>query len=333
MISFKRRLFRPGHGFFLPLANAGLFVKRIGVYDILPFRWETCTGVIDLHSHILPGIDDGAPDISVSLEMARMAAAGGVTVQACTPHIVPGVYNNNGPQIRQAIADLQAAIDAEGIDLRLVTGADVHLVPDLVSGLRSGQLLTLADSRYLLVEPPHHVAPVRIVDQFFNLMIAGYQPILTHPERLTWISGQYSIMEQLVDGGVWMQITASSLTGAFGKNPLYWAERMLDEGKVHIIATDTHDTRRRPPNLLQGFEYAAKRVGEAEATHMVVTRPAAVLANELPSASPVPVKRVPSARPSHEKSSAPARYPRSGKSRRRSGLSGFLGRVRGFLKF
>ena len=111
--------------------------------------------MIDLHAHLLPGVDDGAPNLSVSLTMARAAVAQGVTVMACTPHILPGVYHNAGPAIRSATSQLQGALKREGIPLQLETGADVHMAPNFVAGLRSGQLLTLADSRYVLVEPPH----------------------------------------------------------------------------------------------------------------------------------------------------------------------------------
>ena len=191
-------------------------------------------------------------------------------------------------QIRQATARLQQTLNREGISLQLVTGADNHIVPDFVAQLRSGHLLSLADTRYVLVEPPHHVAPPRLEDLFFSLLVAGYVPILTHPERLTWISSHYEMVQRLVRAGVWMQITAGSLTGAFGRNARYWGERMLDEGYVHILATDAHDVNRRPPNLSQGRELAAKRVGDAEAQHLVLTRPRGVLLNDLPSNLPKP---------------------------------------------
>ena len=115
--------------------------------------------MIDLHSHMLPGIDDGAESIDISLEMARAWVADGVSVVACTPHITPGVYANHGPQIRTAVAALQHVLDLNGIALRLVTGADNHVMPNMAAELRSGRLLTLADSRYVLVEPPHHIPP------------------------------------------------------------------------------------------------------------------------------------------------------------------------------
>src|SRR4029078_1683570 len=152
--------------------------------------------MIDLHCHILPGIDDGAADISVSIAMAKAFVADGVSVVACTPHILPGLYANSGPQIRQATEELQQRLATERIPLRLVTGADNHVVPSFVAELRSGHLLSLADSRYVLVEPPHHVAPPRLDEMFFNLLVAGYIPILTHPERLSWINTHYHVIQR-----------------------------------------------------------------------------------------------------------------------------------------
>ncbi len=236
--------------------------------------------MIDLHCHILPGLDDGAADLAVSVAMARASVADGVTVLACTPHILPGLYHNTGSSIRQACAALQGILDDAGIALRLTTGADNHIVPDFVAGLRSGHLLTLADSHYVLVEPPHHVAPLRLEELFFDILVSGYTPILTHPERLTWIRSQYEVFQRLLRAGVWVQITAGSLTGVFGRSARYWAERMLDEGCVHILATDAHDLHHRPPDLSRGRELAAKRVGDAEAENLVLYRPRGVLAND-----------------------------------------------------
>ena len=130
--------------------------------------------------------------------MARAYVEQGVECVACTPHILPGVYQNNGPAIRRAITGLQQRLDEAGIALRLATGADNHIVPDFVAGLKDGRLLTLADSSYVLVEPPHHVAPARLEDLFFDICLGGYVPILTHPERLSWIESKYDVMKRLV---------------------------------------------------------------------------------------------------------------------------------------
>ena len=244
--------------------------------------------MIDLHCHILPGIDDGAADLSVSLEMARVMVADGVSAVACTPHILPGLYHNSGPQIRELVTQFEQVLEGERISLRLVTGADNHIVPSFIASLRSGHLLTLGESRYVLVEPPHHIPPVRLEDFFFELIVAGYVPVLTHPERLSWIKSHYAAIQRMVRAGVWMQITAGSLTGDFGRSSQYWAERMLEEGNVHILATDAHDVERRPPILGKGRELAARRVGDQEAERLVETRPRKVLANEPVSNMPLP---------------------------------------------
>ena len=248
--------------------------------------------MIDLHCHLLPGVDDGAAELSVALEMARAAVADGVEIVACTPHMLPGVYYNDGPSIREATQRLQAVLAHEGIPLRLVTGCDAHMAPKLVTQLRSGEVLSLADSRYVLVEPPHHIAPVRLEDFFFGLVASGYVPVLTHPERLTWIKSKYDMIERLYQGGVWMQLTAGSLLGMFGRRPLYWAERMLDEGMVHILASDAHDALRRVPNLGTAREVAAKRLGGAEAENLVLTRPRGILADEPPLSLPKTLKAI-----------------------------------------
>jgi protein-tyrosine phosphatase len=245
--------------------------------------------MIDLHSHILPGIDDGADGLETSLAMARASVAEGVTTLACTPHILPGLYHNSGPDIRLAVQQLQQELDARAIPLRLVTGADNHVIPDFVAALRRGHLLSLADSRYVLVEPPHHSAPPRLGDLLFSIMTAGYVPVVTHPERLTWIETHYDFIVDLSRRGVWMQITAGALTGSFGRRAKYWGERMLCEGFVHILATDTHDMESRPPILSQGYACAARLVGDAEAERLVQARPLAIVENRLLPAELSPV--------------------------------------------
>lgn len=252
--------------------------------------------MIDLHCHLLPGIDDGAPDLETALAMARIAEADGITVIACTPHIMPGYYDNDGPSICAAVDALQGELTCAGIGIDLIPGADVHLVPDLAGGLASGRLQTLGKSRYFLFEPPHHVAPPRLEDAVFDVMTAGYHPLITHPERLTWIEAHYEVIKRIAHAGAWMQITAGSVTGLFGKRPQYWAERMLSEGIVHVLASDAHNLHRRTPVLSKAVDAIGKRLGEQAAIDMVLTRPQAVLEDAPPSSAPDPVGETPPAR-------------------------------------
>jgi protein-tyrosine phosphatase len=249
--------------------------------------------MIDLHCHMLPGIDDGASDVATALAMARIAVEDGIRVTACTPHIYPGMYENNARGIRAQVAALQAALNDAGIALQLTSGADAHLTPELLSRLKKKTAPTLHGGRYFLLEPPHHVAPPRFEETVFNFLVAGYVPVITHPERLTWIERQYDVFPRLAARGAWMQVTSGSLTGRFGANAKYWGERMLDEGIVHILATDAHSARQRPPLLAEGQHAAAKWVGKLEAHRLVHERPQAILDN----VDPAKVSPMPSLRP------------------------------------
>jgi len=226
----------------------------------------------------------------MSLAMARVAAADGISTIACTPHILPGVYNNSGPPIRKAVARLAESVAKAGIPINLVTGADVHIAPDLDVQLRDGRALTLNNSRYLLLEPPHHVLPPRLEDLVFGLQAAGYVPILTHPERLSWVEGHYDLIRRLVSSSVLMQITAGSVMGRFGRGPRYWAERMLDEGLCHLLATDAHNTEQRAPRMADARDVVAQRLGDDEAINLVLRRPQGILNNLCPAELP-PVPR------------------------------------------
>lgn len=237
---------------------------------------------------MLPSIDDGAPDLETALAMARLAVEDGIRVVACTPHIYPGLYENTAQSIRADVYAFREKLALAGVGLEIVHGADTHLVPDLLEGLREGRIPTLNDTRYLLLEPPHHVAPPRLEQSCFALLAAGYLPVITHPERLTWIADHYPRFRELAGRGIWMQVTAGSLTGRFGSDARYYAERMLDEGIVHVLATDSHGTKHRPPSLSEGRREAQRWVGTEEAERLVLHRPRAILDDVDPSKVPPP---------------------------------------------
>jgi protein-tyrosine phosphatase len=251
-------------------------------------KLDATTAMIDLHSHILPGIDDGAPDMSTAFDMARMAVDDGIAVMACTPHMLPGVYDADAVEVRRRVAHLNERLIENDIDLSLVVGSDAHIRPDFVTALRDGRILTLNDSRYVLVEPPHSVMPRRLDDLFFEILMAGYVPILTHPERLTWLASNIKVIEGMVRSGVWLQITAGSLCGDFGRNAKYWAQWLLAQGLVHIIATDAHNVGSRPPRLAQARRLAEAEVGASEATKLFVMR-AQQIVDDIPSARTIPI--------------------------------------------
>jgi protein-tyrosine phosphatase len=245
--------------------------------------------LIDLHCHILPGIDDGAPDLEAALEMARIAVEDGIHTLACTPHIYPGMYENTAEHIRQATEAFRDELAVAGIPLQITYASDTHVMPDLLDRLKSGTVPTFNGGRYFLLEPPHHVAPPNFEDFAYRVIAAGYVPIVTHPERLHWIEDHYRVFVRLAQQGVWMQITAGSLTGRFSDAAKYWGLRMLREGLVHILATDAHSIEHRPPLLAEGVAAARRLVGAEEADQLVNGRPAIVLNNRDPMlAAPIP---------------------------------------------
>ena len=152
----------------------------------------------------------------------------------------------------------------------------------------AGTVPTLHGTRYLLLEPSHHVAPPRFAESVFQLVAEGYVPVITHPERLTWVEDHYPAFIDLVRQGAWMQVTAASLTGVFGQRAKYWGERFLGEGHTHILATDAHSNGRRSPVMSRAREIAERMLGAEEAQRLVRGRQEQMLRNDLPSAVPPP---------------------------------------------
>jgi protein-tyrosine phosphatase len=244
--------------------------------------------MIDLHCHMLPGIDDGAPDLETSLQMARTAVDDGITLTACTPHIYPGMFENTVEGISAGVTALRAELERAGIPLEITYGADIQIVPDLVEGLQEGRLPTLNRSRYFLFEPPHHVAPPRMNDLVYNAVVSGYVPVITHPERLTYVEDYYEQFRQSVEMGAWIQLTGGAVTGRFGARVQKIAERFLRDGLTHLLATDAHNLGNRSPNLAEARDAAAVFVGEEEARRLVLDRPRAIIDNLDPAEVPPP---------------------------------------------
>nr|WP_250157253.1 CpsB/CapC family capsule biosynthesis tyrosine phosphatase [Tianweitania aestuarii] len=232
-----------------------------------------------MHSHILPGCDDGAVDLAAALAMARVAVSDGTRILACTPHILPGLYRNDTVGIEHRVKVLRQALSDEAIDLRLVVGADVHIAPDLLQKLTDKVVPTLNGTRYFLLEPPHHVVPPNFNAFVERLIDAGYIPVVTHPERLTWVAKHYDLIEAVGRAGALMQITAGSLTGQFGTQAKALADRMLEEGRIDLIASDAHNVSGRSPVLSAAYSIVEEKVGAETARNLFVETPARILRN------------------------------------------------------
>lgn len=233
---------------------------------------------VDIHCHLIPGIDDGAKDWRQTMAMARMAAADGIRTIICTPHQLGSFAHNRGDEIRRRTTRLQQALDEQQIQLRVLPGGDVRIEEDMLQQVSSGEVLTLADrGRHVLLELPREVYfPLdRVLDQLDTL---GMQGILSHPERNQGLLHDWTAVDSLVRAGCLMQVTSGSLHGLFGVASQKMALWMLEHQLVHFIATDAHGARSRRPLLGRSYELVCELAGEVTARNVCCEFPAAVAA-------------------------------------------------------
>jgi protein-tyrosine phosphatase len=247
--------------------------------------------VIDLRAHLLPGFAGGPPDMETALAMARMAVADGVLVAACSPVNQPGLAAPSPAEIRTAVSALETRLIEAHIKLHVVASCDCHMRPDLLSALKSGQLLPVNGGRYVMCDLPQMVIPAKFARVMDDMLAENYVPIIAAPEKLKWLESHFELFQELVNDGVWLQVTAGSLTARAGRRTQYWAERLLGSSMVHILASDGRDASARPPLMSEGYDVARRIVGDDVAADLVLTRPLNVLDNEPPAASP-PLKVV-----------------------------------------
>jgi protein-tyrosine phosphatase len=229
----------------------------------------------------------------MSVAMAELAAGDGIRCIACTPHVRPGIHDNSAATITDAVRRLRAELERREIGIEICCGADVHVSPDLPERIGSGGIPTIARSRYFLFEPSHHVLTPRLEELASRLIERGIVPIITHPERLSWLSRHYETFIRMNESGCLVQVTAGSITGQFGRSAKYYSDKLLDEGRIDIIASDAHDCHRRPPVLSRARDCIAARAGDDEAMAMVFWRPLAIVADRplSPAGSLAPAAR------------------------------------------
>ena len=249
--------------------------------------------MVDIHCHMIPGIDDGAESLQVSLEMARLAVNDGIGTIICTPHQLGNFQHNTGDVIRQATQQFQLALQEARIPLRVLPGGDVRIEEAMLGGLLSGSVMSLADHRkHVLLELPHELYfPLEPVLQ--KLKSARMVGILSHPERNRGILQQPELLPKLVDIGCLMQITASSVLGSMGAACQELSRWMLTEGLVHFVASDAHGVKSRRPLLNRAFDEVARLTDEVTAQDLFVRQPACVALGKYVSAARRLVKRQP----------------------------------------
>jgi protein-tyrosine phosphatase len=235
--------------------------------------------MIDLHCHLLPGIDDGPKSIEESLAMARHAANAGIAKIVATPHITPGRYDNSLASIQPVFETLKAAIKEHAIPVEISFAAEIRFDPVIIDMVNNDILPILGEyegERLILLEFPHTHIPPGSEDLIRWLAEKGVRVLIAHPERNGSVLGDIGKITSLIKMGCLFQITAGALTGVFNEGPRECAVELLKRGWVSIIASDAHNIHARCPELEPARQEAAKIVGEEEASDMVISRPASI---------------------------------------------------------
>ena len=243
--------------------------------------------MVDIHCHPLAGVDDGPTAFEMSVAMVRMAAADGTTHLVATPHC--SYRYAFDPTVNQAkIDELQAVV---GDTPKLLMGCDFHLSYDNIQQLLDGRgPFTINRSKYLLVEMDDHFVPQQFGPVLYDIQIAGFIPIVTHPERNPVFARRPGLLSKWVEQGCLVQVTAQSYTGGFGQTALRLAELWFEHNLVHFFASDAHDDKYRTPRLSPCYQKLAQTWGRITADRLLVKNPQAVVDGQPLPPQPVPIE-------------------------------------------
>ena len=219
--------------------------------------------MIDIHCHILPGMDDGSKSWPQTLLMAKNAVKQGITHIIATPHHNNGAYVNLKEDIIGAVDYVNGQLRREGIPLTLLPGQEIRIYGDMVEDLKDGDLLPLnVTSNYIFVELPNDHVPHHFPQLQFDLQISGYVPIIVHPERNEEIMANPEILYRFVSNGALTQVTAASVVGKLGKKTQRFTSQLIDHQLTHFIASDAHDPKKRTFFLAEAYKAIDKQFGK-----------------------------------------------------------------------
>ena len=204
--------------------------------------------MIDLHSHILPGIDDGSPNVEISINQLKMMEEKGVTDVVCSSHFMKGTFDNNREILDCAYEELQKEVEKEGLKINLIKGAECYIYDNIMEDIKT-QKLQIGDTKYVLVETT--MIEPKFSNEFYtvmyNLLREGYKPILAHPERYRAVTSNPSICEELISRNIYLQLNAGSLIGDYGKRSQEVAWILVSKGWAHFVSSDTHCKSKKYP--------------------------------------------------------------------------------------
>ncbi|WP_191557715.1 tyrosine-protein phosphatase [Metabacillus idriensis] len=219
--------------------------------------------MIDIHSHILPKLDDGADSVEEAIQIAKAAVIEGITTIIATPHHQNGKYINNKQIILQKVEELNLLLKKEEIPLSILPGQETRIHGDLLIELENDLILPLNHTNYVFIELPSGHVPRYTEQMLFDIQMKGFSPIIVHPERNSEIIENPDLLYKLVSRGALTQITASSITGHFGKNIKKFTLQLIEAQLTHFLASDVHSIRNRPFRLANGYDVLNNEFGLA----------------------------------------------------------------------
>ena len=244
-------------------------------------------GFVDLHAHILPGLDDGPETMGESLAMARLAGEDGTEIILATPHQRDVMLDSSIQTVQNLTTQLNEALDEEagpgGRPLRVLLGMENHIEPELPEWAANGTALTINGTRFILCEPPYTTYPPYADEVLFRLQLMRLVPVIAHPERNSVLRENHKRLKALVERGMLVQLSAGSFTGEYGPQAQRAAESLLKRGLVHAVASDMHgSTGLRSPVLSVAYERVVHLAGEAQAFRLFDQTPRAIVQGREP---------------------------------------------------
>ncbi|WP_281885440.1 tyrosine-protein phosphatase [Paenibacillus sp. YYML68] len=217
--------------------------------------------MIDIHTHILPGIDDGAANEEQALQMARAAVADGIHTLIATPHHYNGKYTNPGAMVRERVQALNALLQANGVDVQVLPGQEVRLNRELLDELQSGVTIGLHDTTYVLLELPSSDVPSYTEEMLHELLLMGRIPIIAHPERNAVLASDTEQLSRLIEAGALAQLTSHSINGVYGRKLQKLCFTWCKQGLIQFVSSDAHNVEHRAFHLRQAYEAVREQCG------------------------------------------------------------------------
>lgn len=237
--------------------------------------------IIDIHSHILPNVDDGSKDMSMSIEMARQYLENGIKKVIATPHYIQGSMDSSLEYNKNSLEMLREELLKEELNLEVLLGNEIYISMDIINDISDGKVSTLNNTRYILLELPMYDIPLYTETILYDLQIEGYIPIIAHPERNGKIIEDPNILYKYIDRGALAQLNLPSIDGMYGSKIKSTAEILLKHNMIHFLGTDAHTDRKRSPNILKSIKILKDLIDKEEFENISYRNGELVLKDEL----------------------------------------------------